>query len=220
MGYRTYLDLMDIGLLEGKEVVATGMMDEIRRCETAIDHALLGKDTAVVSSGDSGIYGMAGLVLELLEERGLLEQVPVEIVPGIPALAAAASLLGGPLMHDFAVISLSDLMTPWAVIEERARAAAEADFVLVIYNPRSKKRNWQLGRVLEVIRPYRHEETPVGVVKNAMRAGQAVTATTLSRVEESSVDMLSILVVGNSHTRLAGGRMITPRGYREKYGER
>ena len=220
VGYKTYMDLIDPELLKGKEAISTGMMDEIRRCEMTIEKALDGKDTAVVSSGDAGIYGMAGLILELLAEQGLLDKVEVEVIPGIPALSAAAALLGAPLMHDFAVISLSDLMTPWEVIQSRIEAAVKADFVLVIYNPRSKKRSWQLDKVRELILEHRDKQTPVGIVRNAMRNGQSLKITTLSNLDKSGVDMLSILVVGNSFTRVLGGRMVTPRGYMGKYRDR
>lgn len=218
VGYKTYIDLIESELLVGKEIISTGMMKEIIRSQTAIDRACQGKDTAVVSSGDAGIYGMAGLVLELLAEQGLIGDVKVEVIPGISALSAAAALLGAPLMHDFAVISLSDLMIPWEVIRQRVEAAVKADFVLVIYNPKSKKRNWQLEEVRELIRKYRGDHMPVGIVRNAMRQGQSVEITTLSHLDVKGVDMLSILVVGNSRTRLIEGKMVTSRGYMEMYG--
>ena len=148
IGYKGYIKLIDSDLLQGKEIIATGMTQELDRCHAAIDSSLKGKSTAVVCSGDPGIYGMAGLILELLETRGCHAEIDVEIIPGIPALTAAAALLGAPLMHDFAVISLSDLLTPWEIIEKRIGAALEADFVLVLYNPRSKKRNWQRKRAM------------------------------------------------------------------------
>lgn len=217
VGYRTYMQLIDPILIEGKEAISTGMTDEIRRCQMAIDQAMEGKDTAVVSSGDAGVYGMAGLVLELLAEDPLGEEVTVEVIPGIPALTAAGALLGAPLMHDFSVISLSDLMTPWEVIQSRVEAAAKADFVIVIYNPRSKKRNWQLELALDLIRKYRDPETPVGMVRNAMRESQSVRISELAKLDPSEVDMLSILVVGNSQTRVIRDKMVTPRGYMEKY---
>ena len=218
VGYKTYIDLIEPELLMEKETISTGMMKEIIRSQMAIDRACQGKDTAVVSSGDAGIYGMAGLVLELLAEQGLMGDVEVEVIPGIPALSAAAALLGAPLMHDFAVISLSDLMTPWELIQQRVEVSAKADFVLVIYNPRSKKRDWQPGEVRELIRKYRDDHTPVGIVRNAMRQGQSIQITTLSHLDIEGIDMLSILVVGNSRTRLIGGKMVTPRGYLEKHG--
>ena len=220
VGYKTYMDLIDPEILAGKETLTSGMKGEIKRCRIAIDQALEGKDTAIVSSGDSGIYGMAGLIIELMGDQDLLDKVKVEIIPGISALSAAAALLGAPLMHDFAVVSLSDLMTPWDEIEARVDAAAKSDFVLVIYNPRSKKRDWQLPRVREVILKYRNDDTPVGIVRNAARRDESVRITTLSQMDESTVDMLSILLVGNSKTRILGDKMVTPRGYLEKYGEK
>ncbi|EFK09414.1 putative precorrin-3B C17-methyltransferase [delta proteobacterium NaphS2] len=166
------------------------------------------------------LYGTAGLVIELMAEQGLLDKVEVDIIPGISALSSAAALLGAPLMHDFAVVSLSDLMTSWDQIEARVDVAAKTDFVLVIYNPRSGKRDWQLPRVREVILKYRNDDTPVGIVRNAARKGESVRITTLSQIDESTVDMLSILLVGNSKTRIIGDKMVTPRGYIEKYGEK
>lgn len=216
VGYRTYMRLIEPEVLKGKETIETGMTDEVRRCQMAIEKILEGKDTAVVSSGDAGIYGMAGLVLQLLEEKNLLGKVNLEVIPGIPALSAAAALLGAPLMHDFAVISLSDLLTPWEVIGSRIEAAAKADFVIVLYNPKSKTRTWQLDRAMDKIREHRTGETPVGLVRNATREGQAVHITTLSQLDVSRVDMLSILLIGNSQTRIVGEKMVTPRGYKIK----
>jgi len=216
VGYKTYMDLIEPELLVKKETISTGMMKEITRCQMAIDRACQGKNTAVVSSGDAGIYGMAGLVLELLAEQNLMDHVKVEVIPGISSLSAAAALLGAPLMHDFAVISLSDLMTPWEDIRSRLEAAARADFVLVIYNPRSNKRDWQLEKAREIVLKFRKDDTPVGMIKNAMREGQAVKITTLSKLDVTDADMLSILVMGNSKTRILGKKMVTPRGYIEK----
>lgn len=218
VGYKAYISLVDPEILAGRQVLSTGMTGEVERCNAAIDLALEGRDTAVVSSGDAGVYAMAGLVLELLEARGLLEAVDLEVVPGIPALCAAAALLGAPLMHDFAVISLSDLLTPWEVIEKRLAAAAAADFVVVLYNPRSGRRTDQLPRALAALSAHKPGATPVGLVKRAYRPGQEVIVTTLAGLDVEAVDMQSILVVGNAATRMAGGRMLTPRGYAGKYG--
>lgn len=217
VGYTTYIDLVDPALLEGKRVLTTGMMGEVERCTRAIESALAGQDTVVVSGGDSGVYGMAGLVLELLEARGLLDVVPFEVVPGIPALAGAAALLGAPLTHDFACVSLSDLLTPWDVIAKRLEAAASADFVLVLYNPRSKRRADLLGQALAIAGRHRSPDTPVGMVRQAWRAGQQVSVSSLEKTDPAEADMLTIVVVGNSHTRICGGRMLTPRGYAVKY---
>lgn len=213
LGYNIYIDLIPQELLAGKQILASGMRREVERCNQAVDLALAGVDTALVSSGDAGIYGMAGPCLEILEQRGMLDCVNFEIVPGIPALAAAAALLGAPLMHDFAVISLSDLLTPWERILRRIDHAGRADFVLVLYNPRSRGRDWQLAKALEVAAEHLSPETPVGLVRNAFRPGQEVSVWTLATLPVDRVDMLSILFIGNSQTRTLGARLLTPRGY-------
>ena len=217
-GYSTYLDLVPPGLLAGKQLISTGMTGEVERCVMAIESALSGKDTVVVSGGDAGVYGMAGLVLELLEQRELLDVVELEVVPGIPALNGAAALLGAPLTHDFACVSLSDLLTPWELIKKRLDFAAAADFVLVLYNPRSRRRSGLLAQAFEIIGKHRSPQTPVGIVRQAWRAGQTVRIDTLSSVDPQAVDMLTIVIVGNSQTRIAGQKMLTPRGYSQKYG--
>lgn len=217
VGYKTYIELIQPSLLEGKEVVETGMRQEMDRVARAVELAREGRQVAVVSSGDAGVYGMAGLVFEMLEKDGLLDEIPTQVVPGIPALAAGAAILGAPLTHDFAVISLSDLLTPWERIESRLEHAAAADFSIVLYNPRSKRRDWQLPKALEIIARHRAPETPVGLVRKACRPGQEAKVTTLADFDPESVDMLSILFVGNSNTRAHGDQMITPRGYMEKY---
>jgi len=218
VGYKGYIELVEPELLAGRRVLSTGMTGEVERCDAALDLALSGVETAVVSSGDAGVYAMAGLVLELMEARGLAQELELEVVPGIPALCAAAALLGAPLMHDFAVISLSDLLTPWEVIERRLIAAAAGDFVVVLYNPRSGRRKSQLPRALAALGEYKAGGTPVGLVKRAFRPGQEVVQATLATLDADSVDMQSIVVVGNSATRMACGRMLTPRGYAGKYG--
>jgi len=222
VGYKAYIELLEPDLLAGRQVLSTGMTGEVERCNAAIDLARSGVETAVVSSGDPGVYAMAGLVLELVEARGLGPELEVEVVPGIPALCAAAALLGAPLMHDFAVVSLSDLLTPWEVIERRVSAAAGADFVIVLYNPRSGRRKDHLPRALSAIARHRPGMTPVGLVKRAYRPGQEVVLTSLDELDPEAVDMQSILVVGNGSTRAvagpAGPRMLTPRGYAGKYG--
>ncbi len=218
VGYGRYLELLPPELLRGKKLTATGMTKEMERCEQAIAAAMSGEPTVVVSSGDAGVYGMAGLVLELAHEKGLAHVLDVEIVPGVPALMAAAAILGAPLMHDFAAVSLSDLLTPWERIETRLSLAARADFVIGIYNPRSKRRDWQLPRAKELLLAELAPETPVGVVRQAFRKEQEHWTCTLHALDPARVDMLCILVVGNSATRLVDGRMVTPRGYFEKYG--
>jgi len=226
VGYKAYIELVDPQLLATRQVVSTGMMGEVERCDKAIDLALSGVETAMVTSGDPGVYAMAGLVLELVEARGLAESLEVEVVPGIPAVCAAAALLGAPLMHDFAVISLSDLLTPWELIARRVEAAAGADFVIAVYNPRSGRRTTHLPRALALVAGHRGPETPVGLVKSAFRPAQEVLVTTLAGLDVEAVDMQSILIIGNSATRFVpaptGRRMLTPRGYAGKYalGER
>lgn len=224
MGYRTYLELAK-PLLGDKELIATGMRAEIDRCRTAIERALKGQRVAIVSSGDAGIYGMAGLILEVCDREGLrvsLTEDPMntdfllDIIPGVPALAACAALLGAPLMHDFVSISLSDLLTPWETIQKRIRLAAQGDFVVVIYNPKSKKRHWQLGVARELLLQFRHPQTPVGIVRNAMREGQTVVVTTLLDLMNHPVDMQTLIIVGNSTTYIYGSYMVTPRGYLAK----
>lgn len=213
VGYGRYVELLG-GLVTGKEVVTTAMTGERDRCEQALRLAGRGRRVALVSSGDAGIYAMAGLVLELLAASG--DGGPaVEVVPGVPAFVAAAALLGAPLMHDFASISLSDLLTPWETIERRIEAAAAADFVIALYNPKSRGRVTQLPRSMEIVARHRAPSTPVGVVKNASRPGETVTLTTLGGVGRlyDSIDMSTLLIIGNSTTYEAGGRMITPRGY-------
>lgn len=212
VGYHVYLDLIG-DLLAGKEVIGTGMRQEIARCRAAVAQAVAGRRVAVVCSGDPGVYGMAGLVLELLQECPPPQQPAVEIIPGISAVNAAAALLGAPLMHDFAVISLSDLLTPWEVIRRRLAAAAMADFVIALYNPRSATRVRQIVAARDIIRHYRPDATPVGVVRNAGRPGQDVCLARLDDFTALPLDMFSLVIVGNSRTYVSQGRMITPRGY-------
>jgi precorrin-3B C17-methyltransferase len=215
VGYTLYVDLVPDALKEGKELVSTGMMGEMARCEKAIEIALDGKNTVVVCSGDPGIYAMSGLIYELAEEH--LDTLEIEVVAGIPALSAASALLGAPLMHDFAVISLSDLLTEWELIEKRLKAAAEADFVIVLYNPKSKRRNWQIGKALEIVGTVRSADTPVGLVKSAYRKEQEIMVFSLNSFDIEQVDMLSTIIIGNSTTRMIGENIVTPRGYLKKY---
>ncbi len=210
MGYKLYLAFV-ADLVEGKRTVASGMRQETKRVEAAIAEATAGARVAVISTGDAGVYGMAGLVLELLPEGS---PVTVEVVPGVTAASAAAACLGAPLMNDFAVVSLSDLLTPLEVIERRLIAAADGDFALALYNPRSTKRHEPLKLALEILRARREATTPVGLVRNALRDGQEVHLTTLGELREEDVDMMTILIVGNSLTRVRDGWMVTPRGYR------
>ena len=195
-------------LRPGTRVLTMPLGDEVVRAEAAIREARSGGAVSLVSSGDVGVYAMASPALELAGE-----DVDVVVVPGITAAQAAASLLGSPLGHDHASISLSDLLTPWPVIERRVEAAGLGDFVLSLYNPRSKGRDWQLGKVREMLLDHRPPDTPVGIVKDAYRPTQRVNLTDLASLRPEDVDMLTVVVVGSSQTRLAAGRMVTPRGY-------
>ncbi len=233
VGYRAYIDLIR-PLIRTDRIIQTGMTREVERASAAVDIALSGTDCAIVSSGDPGIYAMAGLVLEICRQRaipivarrddesaqsarGESNAIVVEVVPGIPALCAGAALLGAPLTHDFAAVSLSDLLTPWETIETRLDAAARADFVIALYNPKSKKRHWQLGRARQIVLRHRPPETPVGIVGSAMRADQRVRVTTLDRMDGAEVDMQTTVFIGNARTEVYGDFMITPRGYKDKY---
>ncbi len=225
-GYSTYVDLIKY-MIEGKKLISTAMKKEVDRVKAAVDAALAGENCVLVSSGDPGIYAMAGLALEICKERGIHitrseseaenNSLYVEVVPGIPALASCSALLGAPLTHDFAVISLSDLLTPWEVIEKRIEGASMADFVMVIFNPKSKKRDWQLKKAQEIALKHRSGSTPVGIVKSAMRDEQELNITTLEDLDKADVDMLTTVVIGNSNTMEYKDFLITPRGYSGKY---
>ena len=216
VGYRTYLDLVTEFISPEQEVISSQMMQEIDRCRKALSLADSGKYVALVCGGDPGIYAMAGLVYELVKETGSTSNI--DIIPGIAALNSCAAILGAPLMHDFAAISLSDLMTPWEVIEKRLEAAAMADFVTVIYNPKSKKRVTQIVRAREIMLQYRDPATPVGIVSGATRAHENVRLTTLADMLEQEIGMQTTVIIGNAATFVHGEKMITPRGYSNKYG--
>jgi cobalt-precorrin 5A hydrolase/precorrin-3B C17-methyltransferase len=208
VGLGQYVDQIRDLLRPGTEVVASGLGAEEERARTAVAQARQGHAVALVGSGDAGVYAMASPALQQADGA-----IDVTVVPGITASLAAAALLGAPLGHDHAIISLSDLHTPWEVIERRVRAAAEADYVTVIYNPRSQGRHWQLGAALAVLAAHRPPATPAAIVRNASRPGQRVILTTLAEFDPQAVDMLSIVVIGASTTRTVAGRMVTPRGY-------
>ncbi|MFA7346181.1 MAG: precorrin-3B C(17)-methyltransferase [Desulfurivibrionaceae bacterium] len=214
VGYQTYLDLIP-EFLAGKEVLASQMMKEVDRCRKALDLAAQGRIVALVSGGDPGIYAMAGLVFEMAREQNVC--VAIEVIAGIAALNACAARLGAPLMHDFAAISLSDLLTPWEKIEKRLEAAASADFVVVIYNPKSKKRAEHIVRAREILLAHRDAETPVGIVTAATRENERIVLTTLGKMLEHEIDMQTTIIVGNSMTFAWQGFMVTPRGYAAKY---
>ena len=205
-------------ITETVTVAATAVETAMAPVETmAVETAAKGRDTVVVSSGDSGVYGMAGLVLELLLQREASDRPEFGgVIAGISAVNAAASILGAPLMHDFAVISLSDLLTPWELIQERAELAAKGDFVTVLYNPRSHKRVGQIQAVQEIFLRERAPETPVGIVTSASREGENVVISTLGAFTKEDINMFSIVIIGNSKTKQNGQWMITPRGYQKR----
>lgn len=215
-GYHTYIKLVE-SLLDGKEVIGTGMMQEIDRCRMAVDKAAAGQETVVVSSGDAGVYGMAGLVLELVLQRPAGERPEFGgTIAGISAVNAAASVLGAPLMHDFAVISLSNLLTPWELIKKRVDMAGQGDFVIALYNPKSKKRVQNIEEVREILLKYRAPSTPVGIVTAATRPDEKKVLSTLDAFTKEDINMFSLVVIGNSQTYVKEGYMITPRGYGNK----
>ena len=209
-GYTTYVNMLK-PIFPDKEYKATGMMKEVERCRMAIEEAMSGKDVAMVSSGDSGIYGMAGIIYQMAEEMGA--DIEIDTIPGVTAASTAASVLGAPLMHDTALISLSDLMTPIKLIMKRVDRAADANMVICLYNPKSKTRTEYLRQAAEIISEYRKPDTPVGIVRNAGREDETHVITTLKDLPNADVDMFCIVIVGNSQTYVSGGRMITPRGY-------
>jgi precorrin-3B C17-methyltransferase len=213
VGYKMYIELLG-NLVEGKEVISTGMTREMDRSAAALERACAGQDVAFVSSGDPGVYGMAGLVLEMAHRDGLDGKIDIEIIPGITSATATAARLGAPLMHDFAVISLSDLLTPWETIEKRLEAAAAGDFVVVLYNPASHRRVDQIKRAREIMLAHKPGSTPVGIVRNTDREDEEAVITSLDNMLDCRIDMLSTVIVGNSATRKLGEYMVTPRGYR------
>lgn len=211
VGYKYYFQFIEPYLNPGTECIDTGMKKERDRAEQAFLLAEQGKTVCVISSGDAGIYGMTPLIYEMKLDRGSdIEIVPL---PGISAFQKAASLLGAPMGHDFCVISLSDLMTPWSLIEKRIKAAAAGDFITAIYNPKSHGRYWQLHRVKEIFSQERNENNVVGYVRQAGREEQTVTVTTLKDFDPEEVDMFTIVIIGNSQSYISGGKFITPRGY-------
>lgn len=218
VGYSTYIALVS-DLLAGKDVVKTGMTEEIGRAQTAVERARDGAKVALVSSGDAGVYGMAGLVFEVLRnmnwKRG--DSPELRLIPGVTAVNSCASLLGAPLTHDYCAISLSDLLTPWPVITRRIEAAAAADFVIGLYNPASGRRTTQIVEAHGIVSRYRPGTTPVGLVKSGYRAIEKVVLTDLDHFLEYEIGMLTTVIVGSSNTFVYEGYMITPRGYSNKY---
>ena len=211
VGYTVYVELVK-ELFPDKPVLSTPMKQEVQRCRLAMEEAASGKTVAVVCSGDAGVYGMAGLLLELSSQY---PQVEIEVVAGVTAACSGAALLGAPLTHDFAVVSLSDLMTPWEVIAKRLECAAQGDFVICLYNPSSKKRADYLRRACEILLRCRSGETVCGVARNIGREGESCQVMSLRELQDYSADMFTTVFIGNSATKREGDWMVTPRGYRQ-----
>lgn len=212
VGYTVYVDLLREHFQE-KEFYTTPMKKEKERCQWAIDTAVSGKRVALVCSGDSGVYGMAGLVLELIQQRKEKLDLKIHVVAGVTAACSGAAVLGAPLNHDFAVISLSDLLTPWELIEKRLECAAMGDFCICLYNPSSHKRQDYLQRACEIVEKYKNKDTVCGYVKNIGRQQQEKKILTLEELKQEQVDMFTTVFIGNSQTSSDGEWMVTPRGY-------
>lgn len=210
IGYTVYVDLVKAYYPE-KDYLTTPMTKEADRCRMAFEEAEKGKQVAMVCSGDAGVYGMAGLMYEIGESY---PEVELEIIPGITAALGGGAVLGAPLTHDFAVISLSDLLTPWEKIELRLQMAAQADFSICLYNPSSKKRHDYLKKACEICLQYKAEDTVCGIVKNIGREGEAFEILTLAQLKDTPVDMFTTVFIGNSQTKVVNGKMVTPRGYK------
>jgi len=218
VGYTTYIKLVR-HLIDGKEVIRTGMTEEIGRARAAVERARAGSKVVLVSSGDAGVYGMAGLVFEVLRDLGWRrgDSPALRLIPGITALSSCGSLVGAPLGHDFCAISLSDLLTPWPVIARRIEAAAAADFVIGLYNPASGRRQRQIVEAQRIIRQHRDGATPVALIKSAYRKLQQVELSDLDSFLEFEIGMLTTVLIGSSNTFVFEGYMVTPRGYTNKY---
>lgn len=210
VGYTVYIDLIKKHFPD-KEMLATPMRREQERCLLAIQEVKKGKIAAMVCSGDSGVYGMSGLILEMARSE---EDLEIEIIPGVTAALSGGAVLGAPLGHDFSVISLSDLLTPMELIEDRLRASAQADMVICLYNPSSKKRAGYLKRACEIVMEYKNRETICGLVKNIGREEEEMVVMTLEELRDTQTDMFTTVYIGNSMTKLINGRMVTPRGYK------
>lgn len=208
-GYPKYIKNIE-ALLKGKEVYQTGMRQEVERCQKAIECAQSGRTTALVSSGDAGVYGMAGLIYELAGDA----DIEIEVVPGLSSVLSAAAELGAPLMHDFAVISLSDILTEKSLIIKRLEAASEADFVIALYNPKSKSRPDILNEAVGIIKKYKKPSTPVGIVRNSGTDAPEIRTMTLKTFTDEGCDMSTLIIIGNNSTKFINGKMVTPRGYR------
>ena len=211
VGYTVYVDLLKEHFA-GKEFMTTPMRQEVKRCQMAFEEAKKGRKVAMVCSGDSGIYGMASLMYEIGENY---PEIELRIIPGVTAALGGSAVLGAPMSHDCCLISLSDLLTPWETIEKRLQLAAEADLVIALYNPSSKKRKTYLSKACNILMRHKSTETVCGIVKNIARDGEKMTVLTLQELEKKEVDMFSTVFIGNKDTRVIDGHMVTPRGYRK-----
>ena len=211
VGYKTYVDLVK-EYYPGKEMKSSAMTKEVDRCTEVLELARQGKTVSLISSGDAGVYGMAGIMLEIADE-----DMEIEVIPGITATNAAAAIAGAPIMHDYATISLSDLLTDWELIKKRLELAAQGDFVVSIYNPKSRGRVTQIEEAREIMMKYKPRSTPVAIVRNAGREDERYILTTLEKMLDHEIDMLTIVLIGNSNTFVKNGKIITPRGYEGKY---
>ncbi|MFZ7120685.1 MAG: precorrin-3B C(17)-methyltransferase [Eubacteriaceae bacterium] len=212
IGYNTYIDLIK-DLIKEKQIVKNGMRKEVDRCKEAIELAKKGNTVAVVSSGDAGVYGMAGLILEIVSKEYDPKEFEVKIIPGVTAGNSSAAILGAPLMHDYVTISLSDWLTKWETIENRLHCAGKGDFIVVLYNPKSKSRTEYINKAQEILLQYKSPNTPVGIVRNAFREDQESETTTLEKMTECEINMFSTVIIGNLNTFMENDMMITPRGY-------
>lgn len=209
-GYTVYIDLIR-SRFSHKKLLTTPMKQEVDRCHIAVQEALKGQTVSMVCSGDAGVYGMAGLMYEVAQQY---DPVEIEVIPGITAACSGAAVLGAPLIHDFTVISLSDLLTPWELIEKRLECAAQGDFSICLYNPSSKKRHDYLQKACDILMRYKDPKTVAGYVQNIGREGEQATILTLEELREAQVDMFTTVYIGNSRTMNLNGKMVTPRGYR------
>lgn len=208
-GYHVYVNLIKDDFKE-KEFLSTGMRKEVDRCKLALDEALKGKTVAMISSGDAGVYGMAGIMLQVAADH---PEVEIEVVPGITAACSGAAVIGAPLISDFCLISLSDLLTPWEKIEKRLDCASQADFCICLYNPSSFKRHDYLQKACDIILKNQPGTIPAGIVRNIGREGEAYELTTLAELRDKQVDMFSTVIIGNTQSSVINGRIVTPRGY-------
>lgn len=209
-GYHVYVNLIKEDFKE-KEFLSTGMRKEVDRCKLALDEALKGKTVAMISSGDAGVYGMAGIMFQVAADH---PEVEIEVVPGITAACSGAAVLGAPLISDFCLISLSDLLTPWEKIEKRLDCASQADFCICLYNPSSIKRHDYLQKACDIMLKNQNGDVPAGIVRNIGREGESYELTTLRELRDKQVDMFSTVIIGNSQTQVINGRLVTPRGYK------